>query len=139
MKEKEFERYMMLYGIDLGQWPETLQADALCASSSPAIEALVIRHQYFEETLLANDRIAPASADFADRILRAARACERNRNFSLMDWLGSLFADFSLPQPAYVATLVVLLGLSLGISDFGLPATSSNSEPFTLTDDGAAL
>ena len=139
MKEKEFEHYMMLHGTDIDQWPEPLQADALCAASSSAIEELIIRHQYFEEMLLAHDTIIPASNNLSERILRAARSSERNSNFSIMDWLGSLFADFSLPQPAYVATLVVLLGLTLGVSNFDLPATSSAPEQPAIIDDGATL
>ena len=94
----------------------------------------------FEQQLRAYgiDAIPPASPYLADRILRAARAMDRKRDYSIMEWLNSLFADFSLPQPTYMVMVMVLLGLSLGLGNMGLPNNNTHSKQM-LTDDGMAL
>lgn len=140
LTEKQFEHYLMLYGTDLDQWPETLRMGALCAvSSDPAFDALIIRHQYFEEMLLANDVAEAPSPDFSDRILRAARSLGRKANISIMDWIAGLFSDFSLPQPAYVAAICMVLGLGLGLGNAEISSNPGALEQIALADEGAAL
>jgi len=133
---KDFEDGMMLYGTDIDLWPDALQADALCMMSDPTINAMIIRHQYFEEVLLNNDVIAPMSANFTQRVLRAAQALDAVRDFSVMQWLGALFADFRLPQPAYMAVVIAALGLGIGL---GVSSNTDIIQQASLVDDGVTL
>jgi len=129
----QFEKYLLLYGSNLDQWPEDIQMEALQSSTDPAIHMLIIQHQYMEEMLLGNDRIEPARPELVQHILRACT--QRTPRFNLMEWLGSLFADFHLPQPAYVLAALVLLGMSAGIS----APDELFTEQSNVSDDGASL
>ena len=134
----QFEKCLMLYGTDINQWPQSLQAKAKAADASPALNSLTMQQQYVDEMLLGAYTIEPMSDNFTYRVLRSARSLSSIRELSLLDWLATLFSDFRLPQPAYVIATVIVLGISVGMTEPG-PSANSFVAQITFSDDGATL
>ncbi len=120
MTEKQFSEYLMLYGADMENWPDDIQAEAIGAMSEPNIRALAIEQRYFEEVLRAHD-VSEPNPWLADRIINAAG--HKATRVSMSAWLQELLA-FLLPQPAFAFATVLALGMAIG---FSLPAVKEDS------------
>jgi hypothetical protein len=69
------------------------------------------------EQMLRARRVAPPSADLAERIILKAQAIPQVQTLSLGQSIRRLFAEFHLPKPAYVLAGTLIIGLVLGFSD----------------------
>lgn len=68
------------------------------------------------ETMLRSRRFEPASPDLAERIILKAQNMPQSRTVPFWQWVRRLFAEFHLPQPAYVLAGALLLGFVVGIN-----------------------
>jgi hypothetical protein len=69
------------------------------------------------EQMLRARRVAPPSADLAERIILKAQALPQVQGLALGQSIRRLFAEFHLPKPAYVLAGTLILGFALGFSD----------------------
>lgn len=68
------------------------------------------------------------SENLAEKIIREAHKIEQRQ--SLFDMLKAVFADFSLPSPAYVMPALFALGIFLNAALFNEPAAASEIDDF---------
>lgn len=68
------------------------------------------------DALLQRRRFEAPSADLAGRIILAARRAPAPKPVSITGFIGDMFREFALPQPAYAFASVLALGLVLGVS-----------------------
>lgn len=68
------------------------------------------------EQMLRARRVAPPSADLAERIILKAQAIPQVQALPLGQSIRRLFAEFHLPKPAYVLAGTLIIGLVLGFS-----------------------
>lgn len=68
------------------------------------------------DAMLYARRFEPMSPDLAERIILKARQLPQNQTIPVMQWLQQLFAEFSLPQPAYVLACALILGIVVGFN-----------------------
>src|SRR3954468_24241972 len=78
------------------------------------------------EEMLRSRRVESASPDLAQRIILKARQTPQLEPFVLRQWLTHVFAEFHLPNPAYVLAGTLVMGFVLG----------SNVPSPTIADDG---
>lgn len=87
------------------------------------------------ELLLKERHFENPRADFAAGIARSARMRQRKSGFVAA--LRDVFAEFSIPYPAYAVASLLLIGASLG---FSLPAATQHQDIYQaqqlLSDDG---
>ncbi|HEY6198869.1 MAG TPA: hypothetical protein VI231_09685 [Candidatus Binatia bacterium] len=69
------------------------------------------------EQMLRERRVAPPSADLAERIILKAQVIPQSQALSLGQSIRRLFADFQLPKPSYVLAGTLIIGFVLGFSD----------------------
>ena len=69
------------------------------------------------EQMLRARRVAPPSADLAERIILKAQAIPQIQALSLGQSLRQLFGEFHLPKPAYVLAGTLIIGFLLGFSN----------------------
>ena len=69
------------------------------------------------DEMLRTRRVAPPSADLAERIILKAQATPQNQALPLGQSIRRLFAEFHLPKPAYVLAATLVLGLFLGFNN----------------------
>lgn len=131
--EKQFKRYLLLYGAAVEDWPEDIRGEALRMSCDIRISALVMRHGYFEEVLRRSDPALPENPRLADRIVAAAG--RRSQGIGIAAKLQDLLAAV-LPQPAFALAAVLTLGIVIG---FSLPAQSGGDNFNPIYNDEAAL
>ena len=133
MTEKQFKKYLALYGAAIESWPDEIQAEAIRAADQPAIRGLMIEQRYFEEVLRDNDAIPPANAWLADRIIDEAG--RKSPGVTIAAWLEELLAVV-LPQSAFALATVLTLGIVIG---FALPVMSKTSNIKPVYVEDAAL
>ena len=119
MTEKEFKKYLLIYGANPDLWPEALRFGARRLQQRYCKAWKMAKHRYLEQELRALP-FEEASPFLADRIAQAASKMPQDKRFSLGDWLRGLFTESSLPNPAYAIMLTLLLGFSMGVSGLGL-------------------
>lgn len=68
------------------------------------------------EELLKTRPIESASSDLAERIILKARQTPQLAPFILRHWLKRVFAEFHLPNPAYVLAGTLIMGFVLGLN-----------------------
>jgi len=121
MNEHDFREYLLIYGSDLSQWPDSIQQagrDAL--QGSKTLQDLVAEEYEFVSVLKASHLEEP-SADLAERIISASLKTEQKRSFSLSGLLSELFGVFAMPKRAIVSfsiimILILLIGFAIGFS-----------------------
>jgi hypothetical protein len=94
------------------------------------------------EQMLRARRVAPPSADLAERIILKAQATPQVQALSLGQSIRRLFAEFHLPKPAYVLAGTLIIGLVLGLSDPFAQAPidrggSTSAQAFLYADEDA--
>jgi hypothetical protein len=68
------------------------------------------------DNLLRARRVQPSSPDLAQRIILKAQQLPQEKNVPFWQWLRDLFAEFHLPQPAYVLVGALLVGMLIGFN-----------------------
>lgn len=117
MDVKQFKENLAFYGADIYQWPEDLQHKYLNALKKyPELEDLRKEEKEFENFLLSSEIEAP-DPHLAGRIISTSAAVDRKEPFSVSAFLVQLFGDFRLPQPAFAALLLVIIGIAIGFSN----------------------
>jgi hypothetical protein len=92
------------------------------------------------EAMLQARRVESASPDLAQRIILKAEALPQIQTSTLGQWIKRLFAEFHLPNPAYVLAATLVLGFVVGLNnplnDTSDPDTISvNAEGFLYADE----
>jgi hypothetical protein len=67
------------------------------------------------ERMLRSRRFEPAGADLEERIILKAQRIPQNQAITLTAWVRRLFAEFHLPQPAYVMAVTLIAGVLIGL------------------------
>ena len=98
-----------------------------------------MRDEKLEQMLRAR-RVAPQRADLAERIILKAQAIPQIQALSFGQTIRRLFAEFHLPNPAYVLTGTLIIGAVLGFSDPFAKAPidrggSSSAQAFLYADE----
>jgi len=95
------------------------------------------------EALLRNRYVKPASTDLAGRIILQATQRPQVENVSFWQFLRGIFAEFSLPKPAYVLTAALLVGMAAGFGSMpngsALQDTNSVTSQSLIFGDEALL
>ena len=127
MDSKQFEEYLLLYGANINEWPETVRQSGWEAlESSSELQALQKDHADFEKLLKARRYEEPAG-NFAQRIISVSSQQKQTDPFSLRSLIAGLIDEFHIPRPALaVISLVVLLALTIGFT-IGFTNTNGSS------------
>jgi len=95
------------------------------------------------DALLRNRYVKPASPNLAARIILQASRRPQIENISFWQSLRGIFAEFSLPKPAYVLSAALLIGMAAGFGTMpntsALQDTSSVSSQSLISGDEALL
>jgi len=140
INQKDFARYLALYGPAVEQWPDSVRAEGLRMRQHPEAAAL-IGQQSRLETLLRNYPVEPPRAGFAERIIAATKYATPSPVSGFGAWLHAALAEFMLPRPAFALASLLALGFVIGLS---APApTVSGDDDLSLQtyleNDGAVL
>lgn len=73
------------------------------------------RHDEKIDAMLRSRRVEPASPELAERIILKAQALPQKEAMSLTRWMRRIFAEFHLPQPAYVLSCTLVVGFLIGV------------------------
>jgi len=90
------------------------------------------------DTLLKTRHFEPAFPALAERIINASKYSRRHPIANIAQWLKNLFADFSLPQPAYALAAMLMLGVGIGLSSSEATAEDSIAQS-VFSDEGTVL
>ena len=136
MDAKQFEKYLLVYGADVHQWPEGIRGTALEAlAGSSELQALQADHEGFERVLTGRTYQGPRGT-LAQRIISASLQ-DRNGAF-----FSELLAGFSLRRWALIAIAVLIIGFIIGlvnpIGSLVAEETQTNLQEF-LYYEGEAL
>ena len=116
MDTQQLKENLAYYGADLYKWPEDIRQKALNALDiNPELKGLVEQEKNFEDFLLFSET-APADPHLAVRIISASAGVERKPPVSVSTFLVQLFGDFRLPQPAFIAIVLIIIGIAIGFS-----------------------
>ena len=118
MDPKQFKENILLYGVDLHQWPEEVrEAGVESLQNSSELQALLAEHERFEGVLRTRKYEEP-SGNLAQRIISLSLHQDKKSPFSLGLFLSRLFADeFYLPKPALIVVSILMI-VALGIGFF---------------------
>jgi hypothetical protein len=125
MDDKQFREAVLIYGADVRRWPDDLRHAGLDALAS-SLDCRSFRDEHARfETVLASRALEAPRADFARRIIAAARPRERKGFRGLVELVASYFADLRVPAPVVTVTAVLVVGFVVGLL---LPAESTLAE-----------
>ena len=92
------------------------------------------------EEMLRSRRVESASPDLAQRIILKARQTPQLEPFILRQWLTRVFAEFHLPNPAYVLAGTLIMGVVLGLNVPSLTTADDSDtvqvQSFLYSDEG---
>jgi hypothetical protein len=136
MDEKQFKKYLLVYGADVHQWPKEVRGAALEAlADSSELRTLQADQAGFEGVLKSRTYQEPRGT-LAQRIISASRQ-DRNGAF-----FSELLAGFSLRRWALIAIAVLIIGFIIGlvnpIGSLVAEETQTNLQEF-LYYEGEAL
>ena len=135
--EKEFEKHLALYGLDIDQWPEDIRAKARQIQKQFGIEGLVDDYRHLD-TLLKARQFEPSYPFLAERVIFNAQRSRRKIPLSIIAWLGGLFADFMLPYPVYAVIVMLALGAGIGFNTAEINEDISPTlQQLSFADEGA--
>jgi hypothetical protein len=123
MDLREFKENILLYGVDLHQWPEEIrQAGIEALHKFSELQALLAEYEQFERVLKTRKYEEPSN-NLGQRIISVSLPQDKKSPFSLGLFLSRLFPDeFYLPKPALIVvsilTIIALLtGFFVGFSN----------------------
>jgi hypothetical protein len=119
MDPRQFKENILLYGVDLYQWPEEIrQAGVELLQKSFEMRAFLEEQEEFERVLKTRKYEEP-SDNLAQRIVSVSLNQEKRGASAIGLFLSGLFADeFRLPKPALVLIsflMIVILGIGFFI------------------------
>jgi len=116
MDPREFKENILLYGVDLDQWPvEKRQAGLGSLQKSSELQSLLVEYERFERVLKSRKHEEP-SDHLEQRIAFLSLRQETKSTSGLGLLLSRLFADeFYLPKPALiVVSILIIIALFTG-------------------------
>jgi hypothetical protein len=116
MDPREFKENILLYGVDLYQWPEEIRQEGLeSLQKFPGLQALLAEYEQFERVLKTRKYEEP-SGNLAQRIVSLSLHQEKESRIGLGFFLSRLFADeLYLPKPALIlASILMIIALLTG-------------------------
>ncbi len=120
MDPKQLKENILLYGVDLYQWPEEIRQEALeLLQKSPGLQALLDEYEQFERVLKTRKYEEP-SDHLEQRIVSLSLHQNNKSGFGFGWFLPRLFADeLYLPKPALIvvssiAIIALLTGFFIG-------------------------
>ena len=118
MDHKQFKENILLYGVDLYQWPEEIRQEGLeSLQRFPGRQALLAEYEQFERVLKTRKYEVPSS-NLVQRIVSLSLHQDKKSPFSLSLFLSRLFADeFYLPKPALIVVSMLMI-VALGVGFF---------------------
>jgi hypothetical protein len=123
MDPREFKEYVLLYGVNLHQWPEEVrEAGAESLQNSSELQALLAEQERFEGVLRTRKYEEP-SGNLVQRIISLSLRQDKRSPFNLGLFFSRLFGDeFYLPKPALIVVSIVtiialLTGFFIGFSN----------------------
>ena len=123
MDPRQFKENILLYGVDLYQWPEEIRQEGLeSLQKFPGLQALLAEYEQFERVLKTRKYEEPSN-NLVQRIVSLSLHQDKKSPFGLGLFLSRLFADeFYLPKPALIVvsilTIIALLtGFLIGFSN----------------------
>ncbi len=131
MDHRQFKENMLLYGVDLYQWPEEIRQEGVeLLEKFPGLQALLAEYEQFERVLKTR-RYEEPSDNLARRIVSFSLRQDKKPSFSLDLFLSRLFGgEFYLPRPALIVVSILMI-VTLGI---GFIIGFSNSTGSISTD-----
>ncbi len=123
MDPKHFKENILLYGVDLHQWPEEIRHEGVeLLQKFPRLQAILAEYEQFERVLKTRKYEEP-SDHLSQRIVSLSLYRDKKSPFGLVLFLSRLFVDeFYLPKPALIVvsilTIIALLtGFFVGFSN----------------------
>jgi hypothetical protein len=123
MDYKQFKESILLYGVDLHQWPEEIRQEGVeLLQKSLGLQLLLSEYEQFEKVLKTRKYEEP-SDHLSQRIVSLSLHRDKKSPFGLGSFLSRLFSDeFYLPKPALIVvsilTIIALLtGFFIGFSN----------------------
>jgi hypothetical protein len=120
MDPKQLRENILVYGVDLYQWPEEIRQEALeSLQKFPGLQALLDEYGQFER-VLGTRKYEEPSDHLKQRIVSLSLHQNKKSGFGLGWFLSRLFADeLYLPKPALIvisiiATIALLTGFLIG-------------------------
>lgn len=126
MDMKQFKENLLLYGVNVHQWPEEIRKAGLEAlESSSEMQALLAEHEHFESALKIRRYEEPAN-NLAQRIISESLRQKQKAPLSLGSFISALVNEFHFPKPALTAlSIVMILVLVIGfVAGFSNPSES---------------
>ena len=135
MDHKQFKDNILLYGVDLYQWPEEIRQEGVeLLQKSSELQALLAEEEQFERVLKTRKYEEP-SDNLAQRIVSLSLNQDKKSPFSLGWFLSRLFTDeLYLPKPALIVVSILMI-VVLGVGFF---IGFSNPSEQVLTDQRQA-
>jgi hypothetical protein len=111
MDPRQFKENILLYGVDLYQWPEEIRQEGLDSLQKfPGLQALLAEYEQFERVLKTRKYEEPSN-NLVQRIVSLSLHQEKKSSFGLGLLLSRLFADeFYLPKPALIVVSILMIG-----------------------------
>jgi hypothetical protein len=118
MDPGQFNENVLLYGVDLYQWPEEIgQAGMEALQNSSELQAFLAEQKQFEK-LLKTRRYEEPSSNLVQRIVSLSLQQDKKSPFSLGWFLSKLFADeLYLRKPALIVVSILMI-VALGVGFF---------------------
>ncbi len=123
MDPKQFKENILLYGVDLHQWPEEIRKAGLeSLQNSSELRGSLTEQERFERVLKTR-RYEEPSGNLAQRIVSLSLHHDKKSPFSLGLFLSRLFVgEFYLPKPALIVVSILmitalLIGFVIGFSN----------------------
>ena len=120
---RQFKENILLYGVDLYQWPEEIRQEGVeLLQKSPELQGLLAEYEQFER-ILKTRRYEEPSDHLGQRIVSLSLHQDKKSPFGLGWFLPRLFGDeLYLPKPALIAVsilaiIALLTGFFIGFSN----------------------
>jgi hypothetical protein len=135
MDPRQLKENILLYGVNLYQWPEEIRQEGLeLLQKFPGLQALLDEYEQFERALKTRKYEEP-SDNLGQRIISLCLHQEKKSSTGVGLFLSRLFVDeFYLPKPALIAVSIVTIIALLT----GFVVGFSNSSGTVLTDQRQA-
>jgi hypothetical protein len=110
MDPKQFQENILLYGVDLDQWPEEIRQEGVeSLKNSSELRALLAEQEKFERVLRTRKYEEP-SGNWVQRIVSLSYPQDKKSPFGLGLFLSRLFADeFYLAKPALILSSALMI------------------------------
>jgi hypothetical protein len=123
MNPEQFKENILLYGVDLFQWPEEIRQEGMeLLQKFPGLQTLLAEYEQLERVLRARKYEEP-SDHLEQQIISLSLNQDKKSTFSLSLLLSRLFSDeLYLPKPALIIVSILMIsalmiGFLIGFSN----------------------